>query len=219
MSVTSDRLSELIEKKYGGWGSKSRFAAAMGVNVGEAHHWITGRRRIPNEKLLTIARLLDTTTEYLLGSLKTYNAKEIPIKNVVSCGAPDGVYYPPKKHSIFYREDCYNARLYGLVASGDGMSPEIEDGDEIVCDPAAEIKHGDIVHYTLRNESAIKVFLIDERANIIRLKPYNPTPEFRTLTIRLDSDEANDLRMAKVVTVHKLQFNNRAARLRILGEV
>jgi SOS-response transcriptional repressor LexA len=97
------------------------------------------------------------------------------------------------------------------------MSPEIEDGDEVICDPDVDVQNGDMVHYTIGNEEAIKIYVRDEDAFILQFVPYNQSGTFKTRTIRLDDEEANEVKISKVVSVNKLKFNNRAARLKMIG--
>ncbi|MDR0664829.1 MAG: XRE family transcriptional regulator [Helicobacteraceae bacterium] len=215
--MDAERLERALKAKYGDRGARSRLARELNVSSSSITHYLGGKRQIPDDKIVSIARKLDVSIDYLMGE-KIYPVKLIPIIGAVSCGAPERIEVGEARET-YYRADYWNDQLYAVVACGDSMSPEIDDGDEVVCDPSAPILHGDIVHYKIRSESAIKVLLKDEKSNLIRLKPYNLTPDFRTLTIRLDDDEANDLKMTKVVSVNKAQFNNRAARLRILGEI
>jgi repressor LexA len=216
MKIRLDRLDELIKKKFGGHGAKTQFAAKMGVILPTAHGWISGRRAIPNDKFSEIAKLLDTTIDYLFG-FDPIPVKEIPIIGTASCGAPETM-IPLEKRTAYYRADFWKEELYAVVASGDSMNPYIEDGDEVICDPTAPVKHGDIVHYRLRNDSAIKLYLFRSDANIILLKPRNATEGFKTRIVRLDDEEYNDLILVKVITVNRLNFSNTAARLKDFGE-
>lgn len=98
------------------------------------------------------------------------------------------------------------------------MSPEIDDGDEVIIDPEAKCQTGDMVHYKIDNESAIKVLVVDGEAHLIQFVPYNSNDNFKTRTIRLDDEETMiKLSYHKVVSVNKLKFNNRAARLKLIG--
>jgi len=97
------------------------------------------------------------------------------------------------------------------------MAPEIEDGDKVVCDPHAQVQTGDIVHYQVGNESAIKVYVRDEDAYIVQFIPYNTSENFKTTTIRLDDDLAQELKVAKVSAIVKTHINNRQARLKFIG--
>lgn len=47
--------------------------------------------------------------------------------------------------------------------------------------------------------------------------PYNIHEAYKPKTVRLDDVEADNLKMAKVVTIHKTNFNNRKSRLRSIG--
>jgi hypothetical protein len=68
------------------------------------------------------------------------------------------------------------------------------------------------------DENAIKVLAIDKEAHIMQFVPYNSSETFKTKTIRLDDEETlAKLTYHKVVSVNKLKFNNRAARLKLIG--
>jgi len=144
--------------------------------------------------------------------------KKIPIKGTASCGIVDGNHLQDTGEYSYYNGDFYTPALYCIIANGDSMAPEIEDGDEVICDPDVEVQNGDIVHYRIGNESALKVYYKDEDAYIIQFIPYNPTEEFKTKTIRLDDDAANEVKISKVVAINKLKFNNRRSRLRLIGK-
>ncbi|RAZ48352.1 hypothetical protein CHL14416_02135 [Campylobacter hyointestinalis subsp. lawsonii] len=51
------------------------------------------------------------------------------------------------------------------------MIPKIDDCDEVICDPKADILSGDIVHYQINDESAIKVFFKDDAIGVIEFVP------------------------------------------------
>lgn len=142
---------------------------------------------------------------------------KIPIIGEASCGLP--IINNNQENGKFcnYNGEHYNHNLYCVIACGDSMSPEIEDGDEVICDPTITIQHGDLVHYTINNESAIKLYIEDKEANIIQFVPYNSNDIFKTKTLRLDEEE--DVRIAKVVSVNKLKINNRSARLKLIGRL
>ena len=63
-----------------------------------------------------------------------------------------------------------------------------------------------------------KVLVIDNDAYIVQFVPYNSSDSFKTRTIKLDDEESmSKLTYHKVVSVNKLKFNNRAARLKLIG--
>lgn len=68
---------------------------------------------------------------------------------------------------VNYSGEYYNDHLYCVIACCDSIATEIEDGDEIICDPTVPIQNGDIVHYTINGESAVKLYNKDESNNLI----------------------------------------------------
>jgi phage repressor protein C with HTH and peptisase S24 domain len=124
--------------------------------------------------------------------------------------------YQNENEFAYYSGEFWSKDLYCVIACGDGMSPNIEDRDEVICDPKRKPQHGDIIDYKIRNKRAVKIYVEDKEANIIQLIPYNQSPEFKIRTVRLD-DEANDLTIAVVVAINKMRFQNRKARLKIIG--
>ena len=143
--------------------------------------------------------------------------RTIRVIGTASCGGSD-INHLQDNRVAYYNGNSYKPSLYCVIANGDSMSPEIEDGDEIICDGDINNKpiHGDIVHYRIGSESAIKVYTEDREANIIQLVPYNISDDFKVKTIRLD-DDIEDILFSKVVAVNKLKFNNRSARLKFIG--
>ena len=66
---------------------------------------------------------------------------------------------------------------------------------------------------------AIKIYFKDEDAYFIQFIPYNQSNTFKTRTIRLDDDIANEVKISKVVSVNRIKFTNRKARLKMIGRV
>ncbi|MFY4785983.1 S24 family peptidase, partial [Aliarcobacter butzleri] len=69
--------------------------------------------------------------------------------------------------------DIYREGMYCVVADGDSMSPKINNGDIVYCDPQKQIDSGNIVHYWIDGESGIKRYKINEAGTIITLIPIN----------------------------------------------
>lgn len=176
--------------------------------------------RTPEPKFIEfISKILDISTDFLLNTnFSIKPVKKVPIKGTASCGAVDGNHLQDTGEYSYYNGDFYKPTLYCVIANGDSMAPEIEDGDEIICDPDVEPQNGDIVHYTLRAESAIKVYFKDDEAYMVQFIPYNTSESFKTKTIRLDDDLASELKVSKVVAINKLKFNNRLSRLKLIGK-
>lgn len=98
------------------------------------------------------------------------------------------------------------------------MIPKIDDCDEVICDPRADILSGDIVHYQINDESAIKVFFKDDAIGVIEFVPFNQNGEFKTLKFRIDDDSVY-IRMCKVIAINKSKMNNRQARLKAINRI
>lgn len=144
--------------------------------------------------------------------------KMVPVTGTASCGAIETCTLQDTSRKAYYNGEFWKESLYCVIANGSSMSPEIDDSDEVIIDPDVKPVSGDMVLYRLENEFAIKVLVIDEEAHLMQFVPYNPSEEFKTRTVRLDDEDTmNRLMIHKVVSVNKLMFNNRAARLKMIG--
>ncbi|MDR1460976.1 MAG: helix-turn-helix domain-containing protein [Campylobacteraceae bacterium] len=187
-------------------------AAFLEVSAQVFGNWVA-RESIPEKYASKIADYYKTD----LTSLYDENVKpikKISIINAVNCGNST----KNANYSGFasYKGDGEIEKFYCVIACGDNMSPEIEDGDEIICNPVAKIKSGDIVHYKIENENAVKIYVKDDDADIVQLVPYTQNKDFKTKTIRLDDENIN-LIVAKVVAVNKLNMKSNQARLKLIG--
>lgn len=143
--------------------------------------------------------------------------QKIKIIGEASCGAPISNNYQCDDFALL-PEDCCTKDLYAVIASGESMMPKIDDGDQVICDPKAELMTGDLVHYMLFEESAIKVFVKNDKEKYYRFSPINQTANFRSTTIFFDEKEAmENLKMAKVVNIIKNTQNNRKENLKLAG--
>lgn len=196
----------------------SDWLSANGKEIGQnAIAKYRNNNRVPNiETMKLIASYFNVPEQYFFDG-KELPVFSIPIIGTASCGGLDENHLQIENRVAYYNGDNFNSNLYCVIANGDSMAPEIEDGDEIICDPFIEPQNGDIVHYRIGNESAIKIYFKDEDAFIVQFIPYNQNEDFKTKTIRLDDDISDELKIAKVVSVNKLKFNNRKSRLKLIG--
>ena len=145
------------------------------------------------EKLTAIASILNVTTDYLLNK-DIIETKVIPLIGKSSCGIPKDYdlngYEPIPIPTNMYRDG-----MYAVEAEGDSMSPKINNGDIVYCQPNRIVDIGNIVHYWLNGESGIKRYKMNEAGTIISLVPINSNYDI----ISIHCDENVDLRMAKVV--------------------
>ena len=180
--------------------------------------YLTGKVDYPRKYYPDTASFFDMTVDQLLNEdLKTSTVKMVPIRGTASCGACEPSIYESKKKA-YYNGDFFKESLYCVIACGESMAPEIDDGDEVIIDPDVKPVTGDMVYYKLDDEAAIKVLVEDSEAYLLQFVPYNSSDEFKTRTIRMDDEETmNRLTIHKVVSVNKLKFNNRLARLKMIG--
>jgi len=194
--------------------SQEKLADLIGVTRVAITNYELGRNAPTYENIKKLSEILNTD----LASTNEKEVKQIPITGTASCGNVDNNHLQENNRYCNYNGEFYTPSLYCVIANGDSMAPEIENGDEVICDPDASVQNGDIVHYRIGDESAIKVYYKDEDAYIVQFIPYNPTPIFKTRTIRLDDDISSEVKIDKVVAVNKLKFNNRLSRLKLIGK-
>lgn len=204
--ITNKAMSEMLDNQYNYSISKESIAKYR------------NNSRTPEPTLIKyFSDILNVSTDFLLGVDKK-PVSSVPVLGTASCGGKAMTY---KKIGIgrtaSYSGKNYNSSLYCMIACGDAMSPEIENCDEVICDPSEAPESGDMVHYRIGGENAIKVLWIDTDANIIQLIPYSPSEDFKVTTIRMDDEIYSDLTLSKVVAVNKLTYNNRSSRLKLIG--
>lgn len=212
-----------IRKKMDDLGIKQKdLVKHLEVNQGTFAKWLSlkedNRRDIPNSMLIKIAEYLNTSVDFLLGSAEIKPVAVVPVIGTASCGASQIDFNQEESRTCYYNGEFFHNELYCVIADGESMAPELETGDEVIVDPRREPVHGDIVHYSIDGESAIKVLIIDNDAHIIQLIPFNQSEDFKIRTIRMDDEDSfNELKMHPVVAINKLRFQNKQARLRLVG--
>jgi len=194
--------------------SQEKLGRLIGVTRVAITNYELGRNTPTYENIKKLSEILHVD----LASTNEKEVKQIQIVGTASCGNVDNNHLQENNRYCNYNGEFYTSSLYCVIANGDSMAPEIEDGDEVICDPDIPVQNGDIVHYKIGDESAIKVYYKDKEAYIVQFIPYNPTPIFKTRTIRLDEDIASEVKISKVVAINKLKFNNRLSRLKLIGK-
>lgn len=81
--------------------------------------------------------------------------KLIPLIGRSSCGIPKE-YELNGYEPVPIAGKMYKQGMYALEADGESMSPKINHGDIVFCNPNQVIDNGKIVHYFLNGESGIK---------------------------------------------------------------
>jgi len=191
--------------------SQEKLAKLIGVSRGAIANYEAGNNTPTFENMEKIIELLS------INIVGRREVKEVPIVGTASCGGSEINFLQVEGMSCIINAEKWNEHLYCVIANGDSMATDIEDGDEIICDPNAQVQNGDIVHYSLENESAIKIYNKDDDNYMIEFIPYNQSETFKTKVVRLDSEEIDNLKVSKVVAINKNKLNNRLARLKLVG--
>lgn len=218
--MLKEKLKKLIEER--GRGTKVELAKFLDVSPSYITRYVEDAYQdvdMPSKYFVRTALFFGISPEYFLtdGESAIKPVKKIPIVGNVSYGKIALSTYQRNSEYACYNGEFYMHKLYCLIACGDSMSPEIEDGDEVMCDPEAEVQNGDMVHYAIGNESAVKIYIKNDDAHIIQFVPCNQSENFKTKIIRLDDDMANEVKISKIVAVNKLKFSNRKARLKLIN--
>jgi len=214
---TIDKMLELLKNKGKTQKGLADFIKISAPNLNKIlKRDPSSNRKLSANHLLLSAQYFGVDETYFSLHSDKKPVSTIKVVGTASCGSLEENHLQEDRVCL-YNGDNFKDTLYCVVANGDSMSPEIEDGDEIICDPDMEVKSGDIVHYRIGNESAVKVYLYDDDAYMVQFIPYNSTDIFKTKTIRIDDDEMNELKVSKVVAINKLKFNNRRSRLKMIG--
>ncbi|MEE3776483.1 S24 family peptidase [Campylobacter sp. CX2-4080-23] len=211
--ISREKLAELLTQK------------GDSITIDGINWWFRSEKNKPEiEKIKIISEILNVPFNKLAlisddiknNILGINNIKFVPIVGSASCGVPQLNSYQDIENKAFCKSEIWHNDLYAVIATGDSMTPEIDDGDEVICDPRADILSGDIVHYQIAGEGAIKVYFKDESVGVIEFVPFNQNSEFKTLKFRID-DENIDIRMSKVIAINKSKMNNRLARLKAIN--
>lgn len=214
------KLKELIDR--GGRGTASKLAKHLGISPVYITRYADEKYsdvNMPRDYIKPTADFFNVSANYLLGDIENEKPVNfVPIVGTASCGNSEYSIYDETDRKTSYNGEFWKKSLYCVIACGDSMATEIDDGDEVIIDPDVKPVSGDMVYYTIDGESAIKVLFVDEDAYIMQFVPYNPSESFKTRTIRLDDEETLEkLTFHKVVSVNKLKYNNRNARLKLIG--
>lgn len=174
--------------------SQDTLASLLGVNRVSISNYEKNKNAPTYDKIKKLSTILKTD----LGSYGETSiiSNFIPLIGKASCGKPaeyDLNGYDP----VPVADEIYQDGMYAVESEGDSMLPKIAPGDILycLCENCTQINNGDIVHYSINDESGVKKYKINEAGTIISLIPINT--EFDVITIH--HDDKIDLRLSKVV--------------------
>lgn len=186
-------LAEHIERNYR---THLEFAEALSISKDKLSNWVTGRTRVPRNRLPAIAALLKVSEDELLKAPRKIPATisepnqmglqigvripvamaghlVIPVYGSIPAGRPESSYSEAIEFlQIPERAGGEHFRQWGRVVDGDSMLPEFEHGDRIVFENR-KAKLGDVVYATKDGRDALKIIAEDREGNGW-LCPLNP---------------------------------------------
>ena len=191
------KLKSLLEQE--GRGAGTRLAEYLGVPRNYVSRWAKGvsRYQIPKEYLPKIAQFFGVPIEYFFDTDNKVRVKLVPFIGKASCGVPNEYVY--EANEFIPIPSTFGDHIYAVEAEGDSMSPKINEGDVVLCDMDKEVRDGDIVHYTIDNESGIKKIKFTD--NGVVLLPLNE--KYSPIIYTNDQLEHIPFRITKCTRVFK----------------
>ena len=188
---TYDKIENLLKKENK---TKSELSKFLEITPQRLNNWLK-RKSVPVEYLKDIANFFNVDVDYLLGNAIPIT-HYLPLIGSASCGVPTNHFYGDygEYELIPVPAELYRDGRYFVKADGDSMLPKIKSGDLVLCDANAIIDNGNIVHYTLNDESGIKKIVFDKDKPIM-LIPINQ--DYPPIPIKKE----DNLRMAKCLKV------------------
>lgn len=207
--------AELAEKL-----TNAGYNNGKGITTDAISKYVTGKRKITANFMKAVLEILgEKDLNVFFNHSSNKSAVELRILGKINCGIipKDEVLNPSY---IYIAHNEYKPSLKAVIASGNQMSPIIDDGDIIVYDEdkKSKITHGDIVIYKIYEEQACKVLIEMNDINILEFKPIETNENFKSTALRADDKYIMErLEMYKVVKIDK-KLQNKKALLKLIKE-
>ena len=117
-----------------------------------------GEIDLPQSKIVSFARALDTTVNYLLGDIVPKglfkpNFQTVPIIGTIACGEP--ILAQENVEGLGTKSDHIEAD-FALWCKGDSMTPRFNDGDLVFIRQQPDVDNGQIAAVLVDNEATLK---------------------------------------------------------------
>lgn len=117
-----------------------------------------GEIDLPQSKIVSFARALDTTVNYLLGDIVPKglfkpNFQTVPIIGTIACGEP--ILAQENLEGLATKSDHIEAD-FALWCKGDSMAPRFLDGDLVFIRQQPDVDNGQIAAVLIENEATLK---------------------------------------------------------------
>ena len=163
-----------------------------------------GEIDLPQSKIASFAKALDTTVNYLLGDIvpkglfkPTFD--QVPIIGTIACGTPVLAQQNIEGHVA--KSDHIQAD-FALWCKGDSMAPRFMDGDLVFIRQQSDVDNGQIAAVLIENEATLKhVYKQPDRLTLFALNPTAP-PQIYT-----DPVELQQIRILGLVTGYQRAVN------------
>jgi len=141
-------------------------AKNIGISLSGVASWMRadGKRQPNDENIKALAKFLNIKIEEIaeldddFKKLSSVPISYRPIIGSASCGVPQTYYYDGD-YEMMPVPDGVSRNAYGIRADGDSMTPRINHGDLVLCDPDAIVESGMVVHFEWDGEHGIKRYV------------------------------------------------------------
>lgn len=165
---------------------QSELASSVNVRQNTLSNWETGRTEPDIESLKVMARILNTTVDYLLGndSRPSSSALKIPVLGSVPAGIPLEAIEDIVDWEELPTEMASGGREYfGLEVKGDSMWPDYLPGDVVIVRKQPTCHSGDdCVVYVNGYDATLKQVRINDIEQSLTLVPRNQSYPPRTFS-------------------------------------
>lgn len=171
--------------------SQDDLAKIIGVNRVAISNYEQDKNTPTLSNLNKIRAVLKLPSDYFDTKKDKIQPTYRPLIGLASCGVPTTYYYDDVE--MIAAPDGVGKNSYYVKADGDSMTPRINSGDLILCDPDCEVVSGNIVHFEWDGEHGVKRYM--EQGNVRMMVSINS--DYQPLLI---TDEY-ELRMTRCVQV------------------
>jgi SOS-response transcriptional repressor LexA len=169
--------------------SQADIAARLGIQPSRVGNWFQGRNLPSQRTLISLAKLLGTTTEWLLDGTGPGNSdpvvqearatygtdvRAVPLVSWAHAGEATTYEEIPKHARGSVSSMSRDRRAFALTIEGDSMEPKFLPGDRVVCEPSRSAVNGKPVIAKFVDDAVqLRVFQ-KMPGGKIRLAPLNP---------------------------------------------
>ena len=168
--------------------TQAQVAKLMGTTQQTIQRYEAGKVDIASNKLTRLAKVLDTTVDYLLGTspLPTNAIRAIPggtprpVIGRISAG-DFGTVYEETGESLNVDDDVYVEHKHGfwMKVRGNSMNRLFAEGTMVYIDPNDEVRNGDVGVACVNGDEGTVKRIFYEPNGSVRLHPESYDPEYR----------------------------------------